>query len=75
MIFYLADTRSSLQTLFRLPHSTSIKFDNNKHSKYLPDGFDFLILLGQTTFGVMTELVVLGGQSLGTLLFSFAALQ
>lgn len=77
-IFYLANTRSPLQTLFRLPHSTlwqSIKFDNNQHSKYSPDGFDFLILLGKTTFGVMTELVVLGGQSLGTLLLSFAALQ
>lgn len=41
---------------------------------YLPDGFNFLILLGDTTLGLVTELTQLGGQALRTLLFDLAAL-
>lgn len=40
----------------------------------LPDGFDFLVLLDQTTLAVVTELAVLGSQTLGALFLGFATL-
>lgn len=40
----------------------------------LPNGLDLLILLGQTTLGVVAVLVEVGGQALSALLLSLAAL-
>jgi len=42
---------------------------------HLPNGLNLLILLGQTTLGVVAVLVEVGGQALTTLLLSLAALE
>lgn len=41
---------------------------------YSPNRFDFLVLLDQTTLDVVTELSVLGSQTLRALLLRLAAL-
>jgi len=42
---------------------------------HLPNGLNLLILLGQTTLGVVAVLVEVGGQALTALLLSLAALE
>lgn len=53
-----------------------VKFSSMHHIQIanLPDNFDLLFLLQQTALGIVTELTVLGGQNLGTLLLSLASL-
>lgn len=67
----------SLSLVVQWRGATSKKGVNSSYQSLvsnLPNGLDLLILLGQTTLGVVAVLVEVGGQALSALLLSLAAL-
>lgn len=49
-------------------------FQQGRSIDHLPNSLDLLVLLGQTTLGVVAVLVEVGGQTLSTLFLGLATL-
>lgn len=54
--------------------ATSNRGDRLSCLDHLPNSLDLLVLLGQTTLGVVAVLVEVGGQTLSTLFLGLATL-